>query len=525
MKTHLRTIRYGVIRAMAFAVLIAVMLIVSGVYLLAEFDKLVNGIYVQNTLPVSGLGEVRATAIDARRRLWKILAMRQQPADSSVVEEIRKEMARMDQGWQVYLPTGISSDKEQQLADELGQQLPVFRALMTRVAAQVADGDYDAAQKDLDHNITFLQQLDALFGGIVSVNVRQAEVRASTSTSMFNRMLWVAGVISASGVLAFLWMSLYLVRQRDDALRKSFYSQWLVDQAFELTQDGVMITDANGVIEKVNPAFSRLTGYGQSELIGNTPRLFSSGRQPAEFYRDLWRALKEQGQWRGELWNRRKDGAVYRESLSICGIRGVSGAYSNYVAVCSDITQRQQQEERLGFLATHDALTGLPNRTLLGERLSQAVARARRASSHVAVMFLDLDGFKVINDTLGHGVGDETLIAVAHRLKEALREADTVARLGGDEFAMVLEDVADQQCVAPIAEMLLRVVAGVNQVHGHPVFVTPSIGISMFPDDAADPAALLARADESMYAAKRSGKNAFRFYSAARDTKVLPEAA
>ncbi|WER47874.1 diguanylate cyclase [Cupriavidus sp. WKF15] len=336
---------------------------------------------------------------------------------------------------------------------------------------------------------------------------------AEFDKQVLNGIIYIqTAVISGMGLIVFLGTSVYLIRKHDDALRKSRTSQWLVEQAFELTQDGLMITDASGVIEKVNPAFSRLTGFGVNELVGSTPRLFSSGRQPPEFYRDMWRALKEDGQWRGELWNRRKDGAIYRESLSISGIRGVGGSYSNFVAVCSDITQRQQEEERLGFLATHDTLTGLPNRMLLGERLARTIARARRASSLAAVMFLDLDGFKAINDTLGHGVGDETLIAVAQRLREAVRESDTVARLGGDEFAIVLEDIADRHWVAAFAELLLHVVADLKQVQGQTVSVTPSIGISVFPDDATEPAELLACADHGMYAAKHAGKNAFRFY-------------
>lgn len=525
MKTYFRTARYGVIRVMAFAALVAALLIGGGVYLLAEFDKLVNGIYIQNTLPVSGLGELRALETDARRRLWKALATHNRAADPTIADEIRQVLALMDRAWAIYLPTGISSEREQNLADELGGRLPVFRVLMTQISREIAEGDYDLAQDNLERSISFLQYVDGLARDIVDVNVRQAEARAQTSSTMFDRMFRVAAVISGIGLLVFLGTAVYLIHQRDDAVRESRYSQWLVDQAFELTQDGVMITDTSGVIEKVNPAFSRLTGFSEVELIGNTPRLFSSGRQPPEFYRDMWQALKERGEWRGELWNRRKDGGIYRESLSISGIRGLSGTYSNFVAVCSDVTQRQQNEERLGYLATHDALTGLPNRMLLDERLTQAIARARRTSTHAAVMFLDLDGFKAINDTLGHGVGDETLIAVAQRLREALRESDTVARLGGDEFAIVLEDIADRQCVPPIADMLLGVVSGLKEVQGQPISVTPSIGISVFPQDAAEPAELLACADEGMYAAKRAGKNAYRFYSEVRATDDLPQAA
>ena len=179
--------------------------------------------------------------------------------------------------------------------------------------------------------------------------------------------------------------------------------------------------------------------------------------------------------------------------------------------MCADITQRQLAQERLGYLATHDQLTGLPNRTLLGERLTQAIARARRGTTHVAVMFVDLDGFKAVNDTLGHGIGDETLITVARRLRAELREADTVARLGGDEFAIVLEDVANIEYVAPLAEKLVSAVGGIDTINGCRIHITPSIGIALYPDDAVEPDLLLSLADESMYVAKRSGKNGYCF--------------
>ena len=209
------------------------------------------------------------------------------------------------------------------------------------------------------------------------------------------------------------------LRERDDALCQSNHCLRLADRIFESTQDGIMIADINGTIEKVNPAFNRLTGYSRSEAIGRNASMLSSGRHPPDFYRNFWACLGEQGHWQGEIWNRRKDGELYLEYLSISSIYDEDGTRTHYAAIFSDITQRRVAEERLSYLATHDALTGLPNRMLFSERLNQSISRARRTSNRVAVMCVDLDRFKLINDTLGHGIGDETLKVIAGRMREA----------------------------------------------------------------------------------------------------------
>ncbi|WP_434033256.1 EAL domain-containing protein [Cupriavidus sp. a3] len=303
------------------------------------------------------------------------------------------------------------------------------------------------------------------------------------------------------------------LRERDEALLQSAYHLKLADRVFEATLDGVMVTDRNGVIERVNPAFTQLTGYSRADAIGKTPRMLNSGKQGPEFYRSLWRQLREHGGWQGEIWNRRKNGELYLEYLSISGIHSPDGDCTHYAAIFSDITQRRMDEERLNHLAMHDALTALPNRTLFSERLKQAIARAERAARRVAVMFIDLDRFKLINDTMGHGVGDQALKAIARRLRESVRESDTVARLAGDEFTVVIEDIEDIRHVAQIAQGLLSAVGHPIDTNGQTVFVTPSIGISIYPDDGTDQKQLLMQADRAMYAAKEEGKNSFRFFS------------
>ncbi|WCM17941.1 EAL domain-containing protein [Paraburkholderia bryophila] len=304
------------------------------------------------------------------------------------------------------------------------------------------------------------------------------------------------------------------LRERDDALFESRYNLRLADRVVESSLDGVMVTDLHGTIERVNPAFTRLTGYAKSEVVGRNANLLSSGRQPPGFYRELWQHLQEAGHWQGEIWNRKKSGELYLEYLSISGICDETGRCTHYAAIFSDITGRRLAEERLSYLATHDALTGLPNRTLFSERLGHAIVRAQRSGKRVAVMFLDLDRFKLINDTLGHGIGDETLKVIAERLKHGVRETDTVARLGGDEFTIVAEDIEDIRHVGKIAQSLLDVIGRPIGVGAQSVFVTPSIGISMFPDDGTDPKQLLMQADRAMYEAKEVGKNNFQFFAA-----------
>ncbi|WP_042259569.1 EAL domain-containing protein [Paraburkholderia heleia] len=311
------------------------------------------------------------------------------------------------------------------------------------------------------------------------------------------------------------------LRERDDALLASRANLRLADQVVESTLDGVMITDLDGTIERVNPAFTRLTGYTEHEALGRKASLLNSGRQGPAFYSALWRSLRQNGHWKGEIWNRRKDGALYLEYLTISSICDPSGRCTHYAAIFADITQRRETEERLSYLATHDALTGLPNRTLFTERLTLSLARARRSGKRVAVMFLDLDRFKLINDTMGHGVGDEALTVIATRLREAVRETDTVARLGGDEFTLLIEDIEDIRHVGQIAQGLLARVGAAMHIGEQLLFVTPSIGISMFPDDARDPRQLLMQADRAMYEAKDAGKNNFRFFAAPMTSSAM----
>ncbi|MEW6708115.1 MAG: EAL domain-containing protein [Pseudomonadota bacterium] len=298
-------------------------------------------------------------------------------------------------------------------------------------------------------------------------------------------------------------------RKREEDQRR----QWAA--AFESTRDGVLITDAQGRIEAVNRAFTEITGYSGEDALGATPRLLQSGRHGPQFYRALWTALREQGSWQGEIWNRRKNGSVYPEWLSINPVRDAAGALANYVGVFTDITHLKNTEARLERLAHYDPLTDLPNRRLLQTRLEQALAHARRHATSVAVLFIDLDGFKTVNDSLGHPVGDQLLVCVAERLRARLRQDDTLGRVGGDEFVVVLESIRQPNDVAVLAQALLSAVAEpVQLAGGQEAYVTASIGISIFPEDGSSSAVEMLRdADAAMYRAKDEGRNRFSFYT------------
>ena len=300
---------------------------------------------------------------------------------------------------------------------------------------------------------------------------------------------------------------------RDISDRKQGEKQLrLAASVFTHAREGIMITAANGAIIDVNEAFTRITRYRREEVIGLNPRVLRSGRQGPDFYVSMWRDLIDLGHWDGEVWNRRKDGEEYAEMLTISAVRDEQGITQQYVALFTDITPFKEHERHLELIAHHDVLTTLPNRVLLADRLHQSMTQAQRRQERIAVAYIDLDGFKAINDHHGHDAGDSLLVALAARMKQALREGDTLARIGGDEFVAVLLDIADARTCDSMLTRLLAAAAEPVQFASETLQVSASIGVSFFPQPVAISAdQLLHQADQAMYQAKLSGKNRFCF--------------
>jgi len=293
----------------------------------------------------------------------------------------------------------------------------------------------------------------------------------------------------------------------------------LAAKVMESDSNAIMICDDQANILLVNPAFCEITGYASDEVIGNNPRMLSSGRQPVEFYRDLWATLLDQGQWVGEIWNKRKNGVIYPEHLSISAVCDDAGEITNYVSVFNDISKQKDIEQRLMHMAHHDQLTGLPNRTLFTDRLEHALAHASRNKDRVGLMFIDIDGFKAINDNHGHDVGDALLCVIANALTELVRDADTVARVGGDEFVIVLENLLCDAAIVQVAEKILKRFSEPTMAADIACDVGCSIGITIGTDERASADEMVKQADTAMYLAKVSGKQQYRIHGLDYETK------
>lgn len=288
----------------------------------------------------------------------------------------------------------------------------------------------------------------------------------------------------------------------------------LLETVFQRNPAAIMITDRDGRIVAVNPAFVRLTGFCAEEVLGRTPAMLKSGRHEAAFYGEMWRKLLADGEWSGEIWDRRKDGTHYPKWLSISAVRsGEHGPVTHYVATFNDLSLSKVAEERIRALAYHCPLTGLPNRLLLKDRLQHALANARRGRSGLAVLFVDLDHFQYVNDSLGHAVGDQFLTEIAGRLNVCIREIDTVARVGGDEFVIVLENLRDKADVVAIAGKIRAALTRPIQVGARPLHASASLGIALYPEDGEDADTLMRNADTAMYQAKAQGRDTHQFFA------------
>lgn len=309
--------------------------------------------------------------------------------------------------------------------------------------------------------------------------------------------------------------TLYFIAVKQDVTQKRLDEEQmrLASKVFENTLEGVLVTDPKGNIVYTNQAFQEITGYSTEEVMGKNPKVLSSGKHDQKFYQEMWQSLLKKGEWQGEIWNRRKTGEIYPEWLTLSAIKDNDGKTVQYAAILSDLTSRKQNEERIKHLAYHDALTDLPNRYLFLDRLTLALAHAARHESTLAVLFLDLDRFKDVNDTLGHAAGDHLLQEVARRLRKCIRDEDTVARMGGDEFTLLLPEVSIDKA-KDVARRILKVFEQPFILEDKELLITPSIGIATASDKSMDAQTILRHADLAMYKAKESGKNRYWLYQA-----------
>lgn len=285
------------------------------------------------------------------------------------------------------------------------------------------------------------------------------------------------------------------------------------DTVFANSGQGIVVTDERGIILAANRAFSEITGYAESEVLGKTPALLKSGRQDADFYRQMWDALRDAGLWRGELWNKRKNGEIYPEQLTISAVRDAQGQVGSYIGIFTDIEQLRRNQRELIRLAHHDTLTGLANRMLLQARLEYAVSRADRDGGKFALLFLDLDHFKHVNDGLGHAAGDAVLVEVGRRLNKLVRESDTVSRPGGDEFVVLADRLTSDSDAAVLAQRVITALAAPVAIGVTEVAIGASIGIALYPRDGATAEEMLRNADTALYRAKDTGRGGYAYYS------------
>jgi len=350
---------------------------------------------------------------------------------------------------------------------------------------------------------------DGHFNGAIEAYYNVTEER-----DLLESLLLKSGLIFVGLVIAIVMVILLLlIRTAKESwtlsqTRKNLDAQGRIfHDVIHSAHDGIIVTDAEQHIDIVNPAFTKLTGYHKQEVMGQTPSILSSGRHDADFYEQMWQSIEEHKCWRGEIWNRRRDGSIFPGLLSISTIEDKTEGITNYVGIITDISQQKAAEQHYQTMAYHDPLTKLPNRLLFYDRLEQAIRESVRSGEYVALLFLDLDGFKQVNDSAGHDVGDLLLQEVARRLSCSVRSEDTVSRIGGDEFTLVLRNMNNDAVIERIGNKLIEIINKPVAIGDATAHVGASIGIARYPIDAKDAENLISIADAAMYEAKHSGKN------------------
>jgi len=349
----------------------------------------------------------------------------------------------------------------------------------------------------------------SLLAIVVSEIAIRFTIRFFNIASWTTRFLLDCSILSLVTFLILYFMLYRPITRQLAVIRRNNEELHLYTKAFEKVREAIIVTDANNRIIRVNPAFSSITGYATEEVIGREPSILQSGRQSPEFYHNMWETLTKTGEWNGEIWNLRKNGQIYPERLSIVADYSESGQIQGYVGTFGDITNQKKHEKILEEKAHYDPLTKLPNRSLFNDRLRQSISLAGRHKRRCAMLFIDLDHFKEVNDSLGHDAGDNLLVQVATRLQACVRISDTVARLGGDEFAVILHELVNDTDATIIAEKIVFALREAFELGNKVAVISASVGVAVFPDDAMGIDLLVKRADQSMYKAKQTGRNKY----------------
>jgi len=419
-----------------------------------------------------------------------------------------------------------------------GYILGVFRiGDMIDTALNIIDNrELDIVLKDqeasIENNFIYFNKIgpdqtlsrEFTWSGIVSLPERNWSLQLSATPQFLDRFaIWQPWGVLFGGFLVVLLLTFHMfnrIRRSARIKRLVLAREWaeqemkLSARVLENTPEGVMITGLDLRIISVNPAFVQTTGYSKDEAIGQLPSLLKSGRHDKSFYQDMWQALLESRQWQGEIWNRRKNGDIYPEWLNITSIYDDDGRVINYAGIFSDLSAQEHVRKRIHNLAYYDALTGLPNRELFQDRLNNILAQRIQNNRIVALMFLDLDRFKAINDTLGHKMGDKLIKSTAKRLKQCVRKGDTIARLGGDEFTVIITGLSQLEEAAQVAKKIIKSFSLPFHIDGQNLFISTSIGIGVFPINGKSAETLIKNAEIAMYRSKEEGGNSYHFYEA-----------
>lgn len=381
----------------------------------------------------------------------------------------------------------------------------------------------DLLLKHVQLIIDYQQQLKKLYTSILeSPVIRHSHTLLSFYSTNFQVSLNKAATIRRGFYIAtiFLIISVILVLSRLktalSTLRKNERILSLAATVFDHSPEGILLSDANNKILQINDAFVELTGYTAEDVIGKNPRMLSSGNQSNEFYQAMWLKIRNQGKWSGEIYNRRKNGEIYPERLTIIAVKNNQNQLTHHIAIFNDLSQQKKAEQHIHFLAHYDPLTHLANRTLFTERLQQAILKSQRSHKSIALLFIDLDRFKDINDSFGHKAGDQLLVQVANDIKGCIRDSDNIARLGGDEFIITLEELTHNELIVSAPAVAVKILTALSHKYTLEMthaYIGASIGIAIYPEDAATADRLLQSADMAMYHAKAQGKNNFQFYS------------